>query len=154
MDSVESRSRFGPKFLSYDPGVLPTRPAPIPGEQLLLKVAGLPPVKTVWRSIRNQNHPQHHCFQKLRTTATHGMAGRAWYGGPVALDLKIFAIAPMDRWVLNDYVGGVMDTLDGSSGCTFTYLPIAFEDDCQVCKVRSSWHKGKVISYSLLIRFC
>jgi len=36
---------------------------------------------------------------------------------------------------LVDYVGGIEDTLDGSHGFTFTYLPIVFQDDCQVCRI-------------------
>ena len=31
-----------------------------------------------------------------------------------------------------DYVSGVMDALDGSHGPGFTYLPIVYQDDCQV----------------------
>ena len=59
------------------------------------------------------------------------MGGRAWVFGPVAVSITLFG--PSNGGAsLVDYMGGVMDTLDGSSGLTFTYLPIVFEDDCQV----------------------
>jgi len=61
------------------------------------------------------------------------MDGRAWCFGPIKLDLTIHAPKLHPNRGLVDYMGGVEDTLDGSSGFTFTYLPIVFEDDCQVC---------------------
>ncbi len=33
---------------------------------------------------------------------------------------------------LTDYSGGIADTLDGSHGPSFTYLPVVYEDDCQI----------------------
>jgi hypothetical protein len=41
-------------------------------------------------------------------------------------------LAPALERDLLDYVGGVMDALDGSHGPGFTYLPIVYQDDCQV----------------------
>ena len=61
------------------------------------------------------------------------MAGRAWVFGPVAVNITLLGPSN-DGSSLVDYMGGVMDTLDGSSGPTFTYLPIVFEDDCQVVR--------------------
>ena len=150
---VKSRKQRIMKFLPYNPGLLPTRPAPRSGESLLLEVPGLPPIKTARQSIRNDGHPQHHCFVALREAAISAMAGRAWYFGAVALDLTIFGPGHIDRWSLNDYLGGIMDTLDGSSGQTFTYLPIIFEDDCQVCATHCRWLKGLESSYRLKIKF-
>ncbi len=95
------------QFLPYDPGWLPTRPAPSRGETLLLEVLGLPPIKTVRQSIRNRRHPQHSLFVTLRNAATRAMAGRAWYFGPVGLHLTIFRPRHLDRWSLNDYVSGI-----------------------------------------------
>jgi hypothetical protein len=46
-----------------------------------------------------------------------------------------------------------MDTLDGSSGQTFTYLPIVFQDDCQVREAQASWVKGPEHSYRIEITF-
>ena len=46
-----------------------------------------------------------------------------------------------------------MDTLDGSSGFTFTYLPIVFEDDCQVSLGRSMWLPASFINYTVVIGF-
>jgi hypothetical protein len=118
--------------LPYDPGVLPTLPSPSPGETILIKVDGLPPPKDDSQSIRNRNHPLHPAFLSLRRAAIAVMAGRAWYFGPVELRLTIYGLPGPARWKLYHYAGGVFDTLDGSSGKTFTYLPVAFEDDCQV----------------------
>jgi len=45
------------------------------------------------------------------------------------------------------------DTLDGSSGDQFTYLPIVFEDDCQVASVKSVFQKSEDTWYALEISF-
>lgn len=140
-------------FLPYDPGLLPTRVAPAQGETLVIEIPGLPPIKTFSQSIRNQKHPQHPRFVTLREAATEAMAGRAWYLGPVGLDLTVFGPGCLDRWNLNDYVGGIMDTLDGSSGQTFTYLPIVFEDDCQVCRLKARWLERSETSYRVQVLF-
>ena len=142
-----------PNFLPYNPGLLPTRPAPKSGEELVLTLPGAPPVKTVRQSIRNRLHPRYSSFVALRTAATMAMAGRAWYFGPVALDLTVYGPHALDRWGLIDYVGGIADTLDGSSGQTFTYLPIIFEDDCQVCECKSKWVRTSGESYRLKLMF-
>jgi hypothetical protein len=140
-------------LLPYDPGLLPTKPPPSKGESLLLEIPGLPPVKTIRQSILNQGHPHYPSFLTLRKAATVAMDGRAWSFGAVALDMTIFGPTHLDRWGLNDYLGGVMDTLDGSSGQTFTYLPIVYEDDCQVCEVTSDWIEHPQNSYRLEILF-
>lgn len=46
-----------------------------------------------------------------------------------------------------------MDTLDGSSGRTFTFLPIVFEDDSQVCEAEAKWVNRPKLSYYLEIAF-
>lgn len=81
------------------------------------------------------------------------MAGRAWYFGPVELHLTVFGPNSLEQWTLGDYVGGVLDTLDGSSGQTFTYLPVVFEDDCQACDIHAKWLKSSEISYRIDIFF-
>jgi hypothetical protein len=120
-------------ILPYDPGVLPTRPAPKAGDVIRIEVDGLPPVKTIRQSIRNTNHPMHKSFVALRRAAIAAMAGRAWVFGPVAVNITLFG-SSNDGPSIADHMSGVMDTLDGSSGPTFTYLPIVFEDDCQVVR--------------------
>lgn len=142
-----------PNLLPYDPGLLPTKPAPSKGESLLLEIPGLPPIKTISQSIRNQRHPHFLSFQTLRKAATVAMAGRAWYFGAIAIDMTIFSPTRLERWGLNDYLGGIMDTLDGSSGQTFTYLPIVYQDDCQVCNATSKWIERPQRSYRLKILF-
>ena len=81
------------------------------------------------------------------------MDGRAWYSGPIKLDLAIHAPKLHANRNLNEYLGGVMDTLDGSSGFTFTYLPIVFEDDCQVCSGRSQVIESVEEFYEIDIEF-
>jgi hypothetical protein len=44
----------------------------------------------------------------------------------------MWVFAPTLERDLLAYVGGVMDTLDGSHGSEFTYLPIVYQDDCQI----------------------
>lgn len=139
--------------LSYSPGALPTKPAPQRGERLIIEVSGLPPYKEVRRSIRNATHPIHPLFVDLRRAATRAMAGRAWYRGPVRLDLTICSRRLHQGRSVLDYMSGVMDTLDGSHGFSFTYLPIVYEDDAQVtdsqCRLQFSDHQH----YRLIVEF-
>ena len=130
---MAATSVHGMEILPYDPGVLPTLPAPSAGDRIAFRVAGLPPYKDISQSIRNTSHPRYTSFVAIRNAATAAMNRRAWSFGPIKLDLTIHAPAMHPNRRLVDYMGGVMDTLDGSSGSTFTYLPIVFEDDCQVC---------------------
>ena len=55
--------------------------------------------------------------------------------------------------VLLDYVAGVMDSLDGSHGVEFTYLPVVYEDDCQVALGSSKLTKSDHQFYELVITF-
>lgn len=122
------------EFLPYDPGVLPTRQPPAAGESVAFEVAGLPPYKDLSHSIRNISHPRYQSFVDLRKAGTAAMEGRAWYGRPIKLCVEIRANELHERRGLIEYVNGISDTLDGSHGFTFTYLPIAFEDDCQIAE--------------------
>ena len=128
-----------PDLLPYDPGVLPVFSAPQRGESITIKVEGLPPFKQIRQSLRNCNNPRYSAFTALRSAGIAAMAGRCWYFGAIQLSLCIFGPRPSQGPSLGDYVGGVFDTLDGSSGRTFTYLPVAYQDDCQVTRSESSW---------------
>ena len=141
------------EVLPYAPGVLPTLPAPTVGERISIRVDGLPPYKDVSHSIRNVTHPRYESFIALRGAATAAMKSRAWYFGPIRLDLTIYAPSLHPRRALTDYMAGVMDTLGGSSGFTFTYLPIVFEDDCQVCAGASSFAESDDEYYEIQIEF-
>ena len=143
------------KVLPYDPGVLPSLPAPSAGESVLIEVSGRPPVKDRRQSIRNRNHPLHSSFVSLRRAAIAAMAGRAWVFGPVEVRIKLFEPeeAEPEPWSMFDYVSGILDTLDGSTGNTFTYLPIVFEDDCQVRSAQAEWVDAPEIKYSVEIFF-
>lgn len=139
--------------LPYEPGALPTKAAPKSGEVLEFYVEGLPPYKDRSQSIRNAKHKDHYRFKQLRTKAIQAMAGRAWTFGGIQLDIKIFANEDNLDKTLNDYLAGIMDTLDGSSGHTFTYLPIVFEDDSQVNTASVSKEKAKHLGYSVKVVF-
>ncbi|HWQ70025.1 MAG TPA: hypothetical protein VN494_08765 [Patescibacteria group bacterium] len=102
------------------------------GESVTIRVEGLPPYKDEHFSIRNGRHKIHDRFKALREAAIRAMNGRAPYRGPVKLDFDMHAPALESGKTFNDYTGGIMDTLDGSHGAEFTYLPIVYEDDCQV----------------------
>ena len=119
-------------FLPYNPGILPTRPAPKKGEKITFEVKGYPPYKDRNFSIRNPKHPNYKTFVELRKEAINAMAKRAWHFGPVEINFTLFAPEFEKNKSLSDYDGGIADTLDGSSGRDFTYLPIVFEDDCQI----------------------
>lgn len=82
------------------------------------------------------------------------MAGRAWYSGPVELEIIVKAPdLPGDRTILA-YGDGITDTIDGSHGPGFTYLPIVLEDDCQVVAFRIlQWVRAPRERYSVTIWF-
>jgi hypothetical protein len=79
------------------------------------------------------------------------MAGRACYPGPIELNIKISALE-LDR-SLPDYLGGIMDTLDGSHGRSFTYLPVVYQDDCQAVSASVGRKSEQCDSYSVEIVF-
>jgi hypothetical protein len=140
-------------FLPYDPGPLPTQVSPKPGESLSIALSGLPPYKEIGRSLRNATHPRYAAFAALRQAAIEAMRGRAWYLGPVKLDLTVYGPSLPKNRELIDFVGGVMDTLDGSHGPTFTYLPIIYEDDCQVAAGRHEFIDSSTARYEISITF-
>jgi hypothetical protein len=139
-------------LLPYDPGVLPTKPCPPVGEEIVIEVDGFPPYKDEHQSIRNRRHPNHDAFRALRAAAIRAMDGRAWYFGAIAMRFELFAPALPRGLRLIDFAAGIEDTLDGSSGCTFTFLPIVFEDDCQVCAFESVITESPHTKYRLTIR--
>lgn len=138
-------------MLFPDPGPLPTLPSPTPGEKIRIVVSGLPPHKDLHFSIRNPKHRRYQRFVDLRNAAIAAMAGKAWYLGPVSLTLKI--LTPEMEHSLGDFSGGIADTLDGSHGPTFTYLPIVYQDDCQIVQMRLSHEQSADASYELVIDF-
>ena len=140
-------------FLPYDPGVLPTAPAPSAGETISLRLDGLPPYKDEHFSICNTRHRIHSRFAALRKAAIQAMCGRAPYRGAVDLDLDMHAPEFEKNRRLVDYMGGVMDALDGSHGVEFTYLPVVYEDDCQVASGRNQFHPSTSEFYKLTIHF-
>jgi hypothetical protein len=134
-----------------DPGPLPTRPQPAAGETLLIRCLGLPPHKDGSFSIRNPLHPHHQRFADLRAAAIEAMAGRAPYLGPIELDLHI--VTKNFRFKSYEHLGGVMDTLDGAHAKSFTYLPIVFQDDCQVYKATVTYGDDNQERYHVGIVF-
>lgn len=136
-------------FLPYNPGVLPTKPAITVGDLIEFKVDGYPPYKDTHFSIRNIKHKDNYRFIKLREAGILAMNGRAWSHEPIKMDFILYAPAFEEGKNLNDYIGGIMDTLDGSSGGSFTYLPVIFEDDCQIATGHSSIVNSVDVKYSL-----
>jgi hypothetical protein len=139
--------------ISFDPGVIPSKPSPGPGETIAIEVDGLPPHKDEHRSIRNASHPQHARFIALRKRAIEVMAGRAWSSGPIGMEFVLFAPARPVKPTMLDFAAGIEDTLDGSSGCTFTFLPILFQDDCQICKSHSQFEYSAETRYRVAVTF-
>jgi hypothetical protein len=140
-------------FLPYDPGSLPTDAPPVPGDSLSLSLPGFPPCKELGRSLRNVEHPRYNAFVALRRAATEAMRGRAWYRGPIRLDVILYAPSLPENRKLIDYIGGIMDSLDGSHGFTFTYLPIIYEDDCQVTDGRHQFVQSTSERYDVHVVF-
>lgn len=136
-----------------NPGALPTRPAPRKGEKIYIRVDGLPPYKDLHASIRNPKHRKHSRFVALRKAAIEAMAGRAWSTQAISLSLDIHSPDFDRNKILPDYLSGVLDTLDGSHGESFTYLPICFQDDCQVVSCKTSHIESSQLYYELEIRF-
>jgi len=124
--------------IPYDPGILPTKPPPKAGDVIEFEVIGYPPYKDRSFSIRNPKHKDYSRFTKLRTAGIIAMNGRAWSFAPIRMGLTLYAPEFEKNKTLLDYTAGISDTLDGSSGFTFTYLPVVFEDDCQICQ-SNSW---------------
>jgi hypothetical protein len=133
------------------PGLLPTKRAPAPGESIDIRLEGLPSYKEIKRSIRNPIHPRFDAFTKLREAATVAMAGRECYSGPIRMDFVLYA--PSLQKPLLDYAAGIEDTLDGSHGPSFTYLPIVYQDDCQICDSRFQFIQSPEMYYTLRITF-
>jgi hypothetical protein len=140
-------------LLSYNPGSLPTRPAPNAGEHVQIEVEGLPPRKNLSRSIRNRNSGDNQSFAKLRAAATSMMNSRSWYSGPIDIELVLLGPHPPTGIALTRYLGGVCDTLGGSHGYTFTFLPIAYEDDCQIEKAVVKARESTYLGYRITVRF-
>ena len=140
-------------LLPYNPGVLPNKPAPTQGDSIQFEVSGLPPIKDTRVSIRNKKHKFHYRFITLRNSAINAMNGRAWVFSEVEIMLTIRSPKEISIQSRSEYLGGIMDALDGSSGFTFTYLPIVFEDDSQVSSCRIAWEKHVEASYLIQIVF-
>ena len=81
------------------------------------------------------------------------MDGRSCYRYGIGLTLTIWSPAEIDRWTILDYVGGIADTLDGSHGPSFTYLPIVYEDDCQITRIDFDFLPADHEEYQLKIDF-
>ena len=153
MSSESADKPTAEELLGYDPGCFPTRPSPSKGETITMVVDGLPPYKDLHFSIRNKRHKAHNRFKLLRSAGLLSMDGRARYSGPVQMDIEIRG--PQDAWdkTLSDYASGISDALDGSAGPTFTFLPIVYQDDCQLVDVRSTLVEADSISYAVKFTF-
>ncbi len=136
-----------------NPGVHPTKAAPRKGQEIFLRVYGLPPYKDLHASILNPVHRHYARFVALHHAATKAMNGRAWSCGAITLSFTAHVSNFDKNKKLNDYLGGIMDTFDGSHGEHFTYLPICFQDDCQVISARCEVIDSHEPYYEVNIRF-
>ena len=80
------------------------------------------------------------------------MDGRKWTDGPVSMTFTMYAPAFEKGRDLISYVGGIMDTLDGSHGYSFMYLPIVYQDDCQVSTGVEQFKQSADVHYTLDIK--
>lgn len=81
------------------------------------------------------------------------MAKRAWSNEAIAITLVIHAAYLDENKIIPDYLSGVLDALDGSHGESFTYLPVCFQDDCQVVSSLTQHVHSSESFYELEIRF-
>jgi hypothetical protein len=81
------------------------------------------------------------------------MRGRRWSDLAISLTLSIFAPSLEKGMDVIDYVSGVCDTLGGSHGQTFTYLPIIYQDDVQANLGKYQFHEGPKTYYVIKIQF-
>ena len=75
----------------YDPGPLPTKLPPNPGDVIEFEVAGYPPYKDKSFSIRNPKHKDYSRFVNLRKAGIVAMNGRAWSHAPIRMDFALYA---------------------------------------------------------------
>ena len=142
------------KYLPYDPGVLPVKNAPYKGDSIEFEVDGIPPVKRMRISARNPKNPSYGDFLRLRNAAIKSMDGRAWYFGPISLSVLLYVPEDDEPNIsVFDYIGGIEDTLDGSSGVHFTYLPVVYEDDCQIVDAKYEKQASDRWHYVVNIKF-
>lgn len=141
------------KTLNYNPGLIPNSPPPKENEIVTIKIDGLPPYKDRSFSIRNKRHKIHKRFITLRETAIKEMKGRAWFNGPIRMDITINCPIDKRERPIYIYAGGIADSLDGSHGQTFTYLPIVYEDDGQICEGSMKFIDDPNLSYTIKIQF-
>jgi hypothetical protein len=139
--------------LSLHPGALPTRPEPRRGCIIAIRVEGLPPYKDFKSSIRNPRNRIHDRFLRLRECATKAMNGQRWSDSSVSLRISIYAPSLEKGKQVIEYVGGIMDTLGGSHGQYFTYLPIVYQDDAQVSVLTHRFRKSAKTHYVVKVEF-
>lgn len=80
------------------------------------------------------------------------MNGRQWVNGAVSMRVSVYSQGLEKGISFIDYIGGIMDTLDGSHGVHFTYLPIVYQDDCQVCEMSWQLRSSADCRYSVEVR--
>jgi len=69
------------------------------------------------------------------------------------MELELWGPVSDRRRSIDWYAMGVEDTLDGGHGETFTYLPIVFEDDCQIIDSIMRFHEAPSARYRLSFTF-
>lgn len=144
---------MSPHSFLLHPGRLPIKPEPRLKDRITLRVEGLPPYKDFKTSIRNPRSRLHDRFLQLRESATKAMNGRKWSDRAVSLALLIYGPSLENGKNTIEYVGGIMDSLGGSHGQYFTYLPIVYQDDVQVHLLTRHFRKSVKTHYVVRIQF-
>ena len=82
------------------------------------------------------------------------MDGRAWTSQQIRLHTRITAPAALrERHTALGFVSGIMDSLDGSHGRSFTFLPVVYEDDCLVNGFCVQWTDHSNPAYEIDVEF-
>lgn len=81
------------------------------------------------------------------------MRGRSWYDGPIALKVVVYSDELDEGKRAYEYLSGVADSLDGSHGTCFTYLPIIYQDDCQMSTCIASQRDSRKPFYEVEVEF-
>lgn len=134
-------------------GTIPIKKPPSKKEKIFITVDGLPPAKNLSISIRNKKSKDFESFKKLRLAGLKAMKGRRWYDGPIKIFVTYLVPDQGFRMIGKNYIGGILDTLGGSHGFTFTYLPIVYQDDYQFTEGIQIVKLSKITHYTIDIEF-
>jgi hypothetical protein len=118
---------------------------------MTIKVKGIPPHKGAHFSIRNPKHANHDRFTLLRKKANEAMGKMPYSSGPIGVTIRYQR--QLGSRPSADYVSGIFDTLGGSHGMQFHWMPIVYLDDNQIRTVNYHETDGAFDYYEIDIEF-